>query len=110
MVVKLCEVFNGKAPIIDTRCLLPYPVETDSSMSGFGCVWKGDFAVGSWSKEPTVHADIYVSENHWASGPEFVRDDPDIICWNCGPYLSLFGNGVGLGLGVKLDSKLLTPK
>ena len=85
--LNFCEGFNGKAPIIDTRCLLPYPVETDSSMSGFDCVWKGDFAVGSWSKEATVHADIYVSENHWASGPEFVRDDPDINLLELWPIL-----------------------
>ena len=82
-----CRLFNGKAPIIDSKCLLSCPVETDSSMSGFGGVWRNDFVVGSWSPDAVVHADILVPDYHWADGPQFIRGDPDINLLELWPIL-----------------------
>ena len=82
-----CHVFNGKAPIIDTKSLIHYPVETDSSMSGFGCVWDNDYVAGSWNELPIVYADIHIPNDHWAAGPVWIKDDPDINLLELWPIL-----------------------
>ena len=85
--LSFCQVFNGKAPIIDTRILIPYPVETDSSLSGFGCIWNDDYVVGSWSDHSLIHADIDIPWDHWAQGPVFVKENPDINLLELWPIL-----------------------
>ena len=85
--LRFCKAFNGKAPVIDTKVMFDMPVATDSSMTGFGAVWSEDYVVGSWDECPRVFADFNVSANHWAQGPSFIKDDPDINLLELWPVL-----------------------
>ena len=51
--VNLMSVFNGAAQVIRSQATLEGHVGTDSSMSGFGGVWCGDWFLGAWDSERT---------------------------------------------------------
>ena len=73
---QLMSVFNGAAHIIRSQTTLEGHVATDSSMSGFGGVWSGDWFVGTWHDDPSE--DSRVPDHHVEKPPSGFRDDMNI--------------------------------
>ena len=66
---KLMDTFNGSAKVIRSQTTLEGHISTDSSMSGFGGVWAGDWFVGTWV-DPLTHRTEGVPDHHLVSSPE----------------------------------------
>ena len=47
----LMGIFNGSSTIIRSQATLEGHISTDSSMTGFGGVWSGDWFLGTWDQD-----------------------------------------------------------
>ena len=81
------EIFNGKAKVIQCSLAPSVKIETDSSMSGFGARWDGDWLAGVWSEDKEGESATYL-DHHWAKEPTEYDPVDDINLLELWPVLA----------------------
>ena len=85
--VSFIDIFNGKAKMVQPSVDGSPQVETDSSKSGFGARWDGDWLAGVWDQEREQESITYL-DHHWSKSPEEVVEDDDINILELWPVLA----------------------
>ena len=81
------EIFNGKAKWIKVTNTEQPQVETDSSMTGFGARWEGDWVAGVWEESRDLESLLFL-EHHYAKTPGDVDEEKDINLLELWPVLA----------------------
>ena len=86
--------FNGSARVIQSGGALQVPLETDSSKSGFGCVWGSDWCAGTWNDSVTSGESCYIPKEHLESPPSQYDTSMDVYIlelWTVGFSVKRWG-------------------